>query len=483
MPDGDERETTRWGPIPPELAEDIPVREDHAVYALPYYTRDGGDTEILVSNPGLAPVSGTLHVFGEDCRVVGRKAIRRLGPNCTQSFRIRPIQPDFAGHVVLVVSAPVLVHVVYLRRDDLAIVGDSMTGVPELTGWLANERSRTYGFGYRAAPVRGSSAYAGGSVFVSNPNSTPLAIDLVFYHQKCDEAGRERDEIKPGCTAEYPFPPGRFGYGRVQVSAPAVINVLHLAEEDRGGVAAAELLADGDRLAGGVPPRERHDRVLFDDTHGCRPGATGDMGQLETELTNAGLTVSHLTGTLDLPTLEKHDVFVISVPRDYYTQAEETAIVDFVNRGGGLLVCQDYGLTPPLPPSPWTHPTREVLYLFGAADEENMAQDQQHNVSGHPAWIEFDTARNFTTHPIVQPLKQFTTDAVCTLSGGVGWETVAETDDDAAPPRRPVLIARGIGAGRVAAYGDSNTFADHRIGTANNAQLGVRCVEWLLFKI
>lgn len=158
------------------------------------------------------------------------------------------------------------------------------------------------------------------------------------------------------------------------------------------------------------------------------------------------------------------------------------AITDFVNGGGGLLLCQDYGLRTPIPPSPWTHPMRQLLYLFGAADEENLAEDALHN-TGSSGWILFETPRNFSGHPVMRNIKSFSVDAVCTLSGSTGWTTIAETDDDSSPVRRPVLMGRGFGTGRVLVIGDSNTFADHLIGNFDNANLSVSSIEWLLFKI
>ena len=464
-------------PVPPQFAEDIPVKKGHSAYALPYYTRADGDTELLLSNPGPAGVSGTAYVIGRKCTIVAKKRIK-LGPDCTQSIRLRAIEPDNAGHVVVVASAPILAHVVYVRRGDLAIVGDSMTGVKETIGWLPGESSRTYAFGYRSLPLR--DAFGGGSVFVSNPNASTMLVKVLFFHEKCELAEKDGSKIRAGCTAEFPFPRGHFGYGRIQVSAPAVMNVLHFADEE-GSIAAAELLAEGDRIDTGIPERERKGRVLIDHTHQCRP-SSGDWSQYEATLSGAGYTVTQLSGTLDLATLEQHDVFVVSMARDVYTPAELSAMQTFVNNGGGLLVCQDFGNQPPIPLPPWVIPTRGVLNAFGATDDNNAAQDVLHNLAGQPTHLVLETGRNFGSHPIVQPLKRWTTGTPCTLSGA-GWDTVTETDADAAPPNRPLLIARAHGSGRVVAIGDSNTFADHLAGEPQNQELGVRCVSWLLFEI
>jgi hypothetical protein len=45
------------------------------------------------------------------------------------------------------------------------------------------------------------------------------------------------------------------------------------------------------------------------------------------------------------------------------------------------------------------------------------------------------------------------------------------------------VVVRGLGAGRVLAFGDSNTWANHLIAHLDNRKFGVRCAEWLLFQI
>jgi hypothetical protein len=214
------------------------------VYALPYYTRNGGDTEYLISNPGAALVAPTLGVFGKDCRLV-RKVEFKLGPNCTRSFRLRALVPDHVGLCVLQSPAELVVHLLYYRAGDLALVAAAQAGRDNVVAWREGERTRTYGFGYRALPLGHDSL--GGAVFVSNPAGATLAGDVAFFDQDCKENSRKRFRIPPGCTAEFPFPVGRYGYGTVTVSGPAAINVLHYAASAKG-LASAELIGEGDRL-------------------------------------------------------------------------------------------------------------------------------------------------------------------------------------------------------------------------------------------
>ena len=64
-----------------------------------------------------------------------------------------------------------------------------------------------------------------------------------------------------------------------------------------------------------------------------------------------------------------------------------------------------------------------------------------------------------------------------------GWTTVAETDDDNIPAGRPILMPPAP-SGRVGwLRSATRTWADHLIGHLDNGKLGVRCAEWLLFRI
>jgi hypothetical protein len=456
------------------LADRLAIEKRARAYALPYYTRDGADTEYLISNPNPSHVSGVLAVFGKRCRIVKKLRVK-LGPNCTQTFRIRSVVPEHAGHAILAVSAQIIGHILYMRRGDGVVVGGELAGDDNLFRRLPNEKSSTYGFGYRALPL--GEGRLGGAVFVSNPNPTPLSGLIVFYDQRCKAVVRRRIAIKGGCTRAYPFPKGRFGYGRIQLADQAVMNVLHFVGRART-LAAAELLGEANRVEGPAETPQPRKRILFDDTHSCRPGAVGDWTDYESALTVAGYAVAHHTTTpLTLGALQRHDVFVIAMARSHYSTVEQQALVDFVNGGGGLMIVQDFGN------GPWSVPTREILNLFGANDENNTALDDMHNDGANPPSVIFDSQRNFLPHPIVNPLGSFVVGATCTLSGRDGWATVVETDDDADPARRPVLLVRPWGSGRVLAFGDSNAWANHLIGAYENRLFGVRCAMWLLFGI
>ena len=444
-------------------------------YAVPYYTLKGSETEYLISNANSAAVDVTVAVFGKDCRLQKRLELN-IKPNCTVSVRLRAIVSDQAGFsIVLAKGAEIVIHLLYYREGDTALSGGELAGRDNLYEWK-RETSRTYAFGYRSRPLGHDTL--NGSVFVSAPHRSVLMGMIVFYGRDCKPVQKKRIRIKPGCTEHYDFPKQDFGYGLIRVSAQAVINVLHFAASARG-LAAAELVGESNRVTVPIEPPLPRSKVLFDDTHRCRPGVTGDWTLFESAITGAGYSVAHYTApAVTLAALQRYDVFVIAIPRAGYTATEKKAIADFVNNGGGLLVVQDFGN------APWCAPTREILNHFGANDDNDTMQDPTNCFNpGQFDDVVFDYQRNFYPHPIVNGWKMFHVDAAASLSGDSSWTTVVETDDDSTPPRRPAVIVRAFGAGRIVAFGDSNTWANHLIGNLENEKFGVRCIEWLLFRI
>jgi hypothetical protein len=441
--------------------------------ALPYFTRAGGDCEYIFSNPTASPIGVDLIVFGKDCSIA-RRFESTIKPHCSKSFQIASIVPDHAGHSVLISTGPLISHILYMIKG-LIITGGELAGNDNLFQWRENEKSRTYGFGYRTAPLGNDSMSA--SIFVSNPSNLILSGSVSFFDARCETAERRKFRVKPWCTLELKCPANTYGFGRITLSHPAVMNVLHFSKAMKG-LTAAELLGESNQIDMPEDPPQPRTKVLFDDTHQCWPGAVGDWTTFAQELTAAGLTVSqHTAGAITASVLNQHHTFVIAMARMSYTQSEKDAIVNYVNQGGGLLIAQDFGN------APWSPPTREILNLFGANDDNNTAEDPTNNDNSNVTNIVFDSSRNFYAHPITSGISDFSVSATATLSGGRGWTTVAETDDDSTPVRSPVLIARAFGQGRVVALGDSNSWADHLIGARQNKDLGIRCVKWLLFSI
>jgi hypothetical protein len=332
---------------------------------------------------------------------------------------------------------------------------------------------RAYAFGYRSFSL--ASSPVPGVVCISNPTANLLSGQVAFFDQSCRALRPIRLAVRPGCTREIPFPKDRYGYCRVDTSDSAVVNVLHLDPTGRL-IAGAELITDENQVSSRSTTPTGKKRVLFDDTHQCRPGLVGDWTRFESALRSAGLTVSHLSGAITPASLSECDVLVVAVARTAYNVVEKKAIASFVGNGGGLLMVQDFGN------APWSVPMRDLLNTFSTSDENNLIFDETNNV-GDPGWVLFEPARNYHPHTILTGINAFHVNAAASLTGGTLWETIVETDDDSVPSRRPVLIARNMGSGRLLAFGDSNTWADGLIADLDNQRLGVRSIQWLLQRI
>jgi hypothetical protein len=86
-----------------------------------------------------------------------------------------------------------------------------------------------------------------------------------------------------------------------------------------------------------------------------------------------------------------------------------------------------------------------------------MEAPTNHFLSGQTDDVVFNDMRNFLPHAILNGVKSFHVDAAASLSVGAGWTTIVETDGDSIPTRRPAVIVRGVGAGRILAFDDSST--------------------------
>jgi hypothetical protein len=369
-------------------------------------------------------VYGSLATYGRECRPVGEPIRVHIEPNCTQSVRLLPIVPNHAGHAVLDVSPQVVIGIVYMRPGDLTVVGNALAGRSSIVGVPATPMPATYGFGYRTLPFGPDALEA--SLFVSNPNNWNLSGELRVYGERCEQLDQHQVSLRPGCTREYRLPVGHFGFGRVRILAPAVLNLLHFST-NIGGLTGAELLDANTQVPEPLPPDAG---ILIDDTHGCHFPQSASMAVWESELVAAGITVNHLTTSpLTAAALQPYRVVAILAPTVAYDPTEVQVISDFVSNGGGLLIGQEWGIEPMFGSHDWSLPTRSVMSAFGIIDDSNIAFDQIHN-EGDASRIRFDVGRNFGGHPIVAGLTTISVSATCTLSGGTPWSAVVITDTD-----------------------------------------------------
>jgi hypothetical protein len=113
------------------MADGFEASPPRKAFALPYFTRNAGDTEYLISNPTTGTVTGTLAIFDKSCKIAKEIDVK-LKPNCTQSIRFQPIVPDNAGHSVLIADGQLIVHILYLTGRGLVVEGGELAGSDNL---------------------------------------------------------------------------------------------------------------------------------------------------------------------------------------------------------------------------------------------------------------------------------------------------------------------------------------------------------------
>lgn len=220
-------------------------------YALPYYTRDDGDTEYLIANPGPSPVHGNAYIFGPDCSLVGDPIRLDIAPHCARSIRFKTIVPNVAGHAILAVDGRLSIGLFFERQRDSAVVANSLGGHDQLVEWVSPPIRKTYGFVYRARPFGSDSLEA--SIFVSNPNATRIGGLLTLYDWRCESFGSLKFSIAPDCTREFKLPAGQFGCGEIRVLTPAILHLVHYAASasytaNATGLTSSELLGIADEV-------------------------------------------------------------------------------------------------------------------------------------------------------------------------------------------------------------------------------------------
>ncbi len=230
-------------------------------------------------------------------------------------------------------------------------------------------------------------------------------------------------------------------------------------------------------------------RVLFDKTKnetasnadwviGTSPTWRGGYSDFGAALRSAGHTTSTLTGTIDASDLNACDVYIIPEPQEAFSSSEKTAILNFVNGGGGLFIISNHH----------------------GSDRSNNGWDSRrvYNESLNTLanfGISFDANREYATptNQIETPRSPLTTGvnqagmwAGCSITATNGARAHIWLDGS---HNQEMLVSAAYGTGRVVAIGDSSPFDDGTGASGDNlydgwseydcATLGLNIVEWL----
>jgi len=453
-----------------------PIPPVRVVQSLPYYTLRGTGTWIMVGNPNACQALCTLILFDEKGQALHRRDFG-VDAGSTWSLKVLDHADEGIGQSIIFATVPVIVHQQIYRVRGGQILAAATGRTDTMLAWNPPRDPRTYGFTYRTSTDGFDTPVA--SLIVSNPAGSRLSGYLCFTGGTGESNPPRRLVIEPGCTREIRCPPGHIGVGRLQVADPCGMMLLHLTGNPLEP-ASIEMIGRNYRADPAPEVRQRQRRIYIDLGH------IVSWYRLEQSFWQpllgllAGLDLNVTIGN-DSPlapqVLENQDVLVLSAPERPFASSEERVIRDFVSQGGSLLVEAEWGPTPD-----WTPVTQQVLGLFGASTDENLARDDHHNVYDTPTRIRFEKERNFLPHPIVQDLDVMVTNAGATLTGSDAWTTVVQTSPKAHPPLRPVLITRSFGFGRVCAMGDTNSWIPGEMNRPMDVPLTKAVFEWLLFE-
>lgn len=266
---------------------------------------------------------------------------------------------------------------------------------------------------------------------------------------------------------------------------------------------AAALLVSG--LAFRETGQPKAGRILFDEAHSqwestLRPldtewfeGLSGyNYYCLAQHLDRFYQVQAHTQGPLDRRRLESCDVLVLKTPTKPFALEEIQAIVDFVQRGGGLWLIGDH--TNVFGTSAYLNPLARRLGLRYNYDSTHRLQTGDLSVFRPQAWW---------PHPIVASIPEIEFATSCTLSAAWGIEPVITGYGLKALPvnyghrsffadlKDPVIQTSHVwglflqcaaarrGRGRAVAFTDSTLFSNYLLFMPGISELALNTVEWL----
>jgi tetratricopeptide (TPR) repeat protein len=185
-------------------------------------------------------------------------------------------------------------------------------------------------------------------------------------------------------------------------------------------------------------------------------------------LRDNGYNVSFNYGDVTSELLQTTDIFVIALPTTRFSDAEKGAILNFVTKGGGLLLVgeskgydDDYGILLPL---------NDISLSFGILFQADAIRDEDHNISlRETPYPEIPLISDMVSHPVTMGVKQFFLGSGSSLKVLPPAFTLAFASGSAYPDKNDnqkkdadeggaiiVLAASEYGDGRVVAIGDSD---------------------------
>lgn len=215
-------------------------------------------------------------------------------------------------------------------------------------------------------------------------------------------------------------------------------------------------------------------RIFFDETQKERGKINTNYSILRDALRAEGFQADIYN---DFPISEKSlkcNVMVFACPDgSKLAKNEVDAIINFVERGGGLLVIGNAGGDRGLRTN-----MNEVLNRFGIdmlSDQVKDDANNEFNMPTHPV------IRDIKPHPITNGVAEIAIVAGCSIRGSANMKGVAYTSPTADPPNVPVVVAGEYKSGKVVAVGSYRLFSNYGAGLSlrNNKTLALNILRWL----
>ena len=202
--------------------------------------------------------------------------------------------------------------------------------------------------------------------------------------------------------------------------------------------------------------------ILWDTSHGVYLdfSPSGWYSELAAAVTAQGFTVDeNNSGVLNL-NLSNYEIIVVNVTSAWnsaYSSAEVTAIQNFVNGGGGLLIMGDNA--DPIVPNSNVNP---VAQIFGTTVGLSTISPSTINIT------------NLTAHPIFASVSQFSMHRAGQISGNTPSSEEAWADTGEA-----VVTVAEPESGRVVVLDDANTWAEPYFTNVDNQLFSENVFAWL----
>jgi len=215
-------------------------------------------------------------------------------------------------------------------------------------------------------------------------------------------------------------------------------------------------------------------KIFFDETQKERGKINTNYSMLRDALRGEDFQVDVYN---DFPLAEKSlkcNVLVFACPDgSKLAKNEIEAVVNYVERGGGLLVIGNAGGDRGLRTN-----MNEVLNKLGIEMLSDQVKDEANNEFKMPT---HPVMKDIKDHPICTGVSEIVIVAGCSVRGSSNMRGIAYTSPVAEPPNAPVIVAGEHKKGRVVAVGSYRLFSNYGAGLSlrNNRTFAMNIFRWL----